>query len=118
MNVLIIGNGGREDALAWKIRQSPNLKHVIVAPGSGSSGTIGTGNRSYLLPSLIQFDSSDLNANDVKAIVKLCEKENVHCVVIGPEEPLSKGLADDLKAAIPNLIVFGPSKEGAKLEVW
>ncbi|CAI2357293.1 unnamed protein product [Caenorhabditis sp. 36 PRJEB53466] len=98
MNVLIIGNGGREHALAWKIRQSDKVKNVMTAPGNGSSGII------------------DLNINDADAVVRFCESENIHCVVIGPEEPLSNGLADDLIDLSPNLLVFGPTRDGAKLE--
>lgn len=59
----------------------------------------------------------DINSNDLDAVADFCEKHNIHCVLIGPEEPLSNGLADHLIRIHPNLMVFGPLKDGAQLEV-
>ncbi|KAF1748159.1 hypothetical protein GCK72_024626 [Caenorhabditis remanei] len=98
MNVLIVGSGGREHALAWKLQQSPQVKNVIVAPGNGASGKI------------------DLNPNNVEEVSLFCGTNDIHCVLIGPEEPLSNGLADHLIKTHPNMIVFGPTKDGAQLE--
>ncbi|ULT82846.1 hypothetical protein L3Y34_012231 [Caenorhabditis briggsae] len=98
MNVLVIGSGGREHALAWKLEQSSLIKKVIVAPGNGASGRI------------------DLNPNNVKEVSDFCVGNHIHCVLIGPEEPLSNGLADHLIKTHPDLIVFGPTKDGAQLE--
>ena len=97
MNVLIIGSGGREHALAWKLGQSPRVDKVAVAPGNG--GTPG---------------NVALDATDQAAVVRWCRDDRVDLVVIGPEGPLTAGLADDLRAA--GIRVFGPGRDGARLE--
>uniref|UniRef100_A0A1I7TIY0 Trifunctional purine biosynthetic protein adenosine-3 n=1 Tax=Caenorhabditis tropicalis TaxID=1561998 RepID=A0A1I7TIY0_9PELO len=112
MNVLIIGSGGREHALAWKIEQSDKVKSVLVAPGNGASGRIGK--ISFLVS--ISKSRSDLNPNNLEEVSEFCEKHYIGCVLIGPEEPLSNGLADYLIENNPKLMVFGPTKEGAQLE--
>ncbi|EGT43187.1 hypothetical protein CAEBREN_09378 [Caenorhabditis brenneri] len=96
MNILIIGSGGREHALAWKLEQSHKVKKVIVAPGNGATGKI--------------------DPNNLEEVSDFCAKHNVDCVLIGPEEPLSNGLADYLIKTHPNLMVFGPTKDAAQLE--
>jgi phosphoribosylamine---glycine ligase len=100
MKVLIVGGGGREHALAWKIRQSPLVREVLVAPGNAGTAKIAR--------------NVDVAAKDVKALVELAKTEKVDLVVVGPEEPLVQGLADELRAA--RIDVFGPGAAGAKLE--
>eukprot|EP01132_Coremiostelium_polycephalum_P015580 gene15580-18803_t len=104
MNILLLGSGGRESALAWKMSQSPLKTQLFIAPGNGGTAAYGK--------------NINLNPNNFQAVKDLVLKENIELVVVGPEEPLVKGIHDffledpDL-AAIP---VIGPKKEGAILE--
>ncbi len=100
MNVLVVGNGAREHALAWKLAQSPRCTSVLVAPGN--AGIAAT------------FRTAPVAAADVAALTDLAVTERVDLVVVGPEEPLARGLADALIArGIP---VFGPTSAGARIE--
>lgn len=100
LNVLIVGSGGREHALAWKIRQSPRVRRVYVAPGN--SGTA------------IDATNVDIAQTDHDALIAFAKSNQVGLCVIGPEAPLVAGLVDDMQAA--GLRVFGPSKAAAELE--
>lgn len=101
MRVLVIGAGGREHALAWKIAQSPLVEVVLAAPGSA-----GMSRDAQCFPSV--------TGEDFAAVLNLCRAQNVDLVVIGPEQPLVAGLADALRAA--GIAVFGPSASAARLE--
>jgi phosphoribosylamine--glycine ligase/phosphoribosylformylglycinamidine cyclo-ligase len=101
MNVLIIGSGGREHALAWKIARSPRLGRLFIAPGN--AGTLQQGHN---VPIPAQGAAREL--------VEFCQGEQIDLVVIGPEAPLAEGLADDLRLA--GLAVFGPSRSAAQIE--
>ena len=81
MRVLVVGGGGREHALAWKIASSPNVKAVLAAPGSDAIATFAT-----CFPGI--------KATDADALIQLARDENIGLVVIGPEDPLAAGLAD------------------------
>ena len=100
MNVLLIGSGGREHALAWKLAQSPGLDTLFAAPGNP-----GIGEEAELVA---------LDVSDHAAVVDFCRERAVELVVIGPEAPLVDGLADSLRAA--GVKVFGPDKAPAQLE--
>ena len=100
MNVLLIGSGGREHALAYKISSSPLLGKLFCAPGN--PGTLALG------------DNIELDVKNHKAVVEFCKKNTVELVVIGPEAPLVDGLADSLRDN--GLLVVGPSKLAARLE--
>jgi phosphoribosylamine--glycine ligase len=100
MKVLIVGNGGREHALAWKIKSSPRVDHVYVAPGNA-----GTALDAVNVP---------ISANNHPGIIKFCRESEIDLVVVGPEAPLVAGLVDDLQAA--GIRAFGPSKLAAELE--
>lgn len=100
MNVLLIGSGGREHALAWAIANSPLLRHLYVSPGN--PGMAGLGSVVIL----------DVKKHD--AVIAFCRLMRVELVVIGPEAPLVDGLADSLTAA--GIKAFGPSKAAARLE--
>lgn len=100
MKVLVIGNGGREHAIAWKISQSPKLKKLYVAPGNAGTAEIA--------------ENVDIAAKDQDGIVKFCKKEAIDLVVVGPEQPLVEGLVDRLEKE--GIRAFGPSKYGAQLE--
>ncbi len=104
MRILLLGSGGREHALAWKMLQSPLCEKLFVAPGNAGTAAIAT--------------NLFLNPTDFEAVKKTVLLEKIDLVVVGPEDPLVKGIydffkADDLLVAIP---VIGPSKVGAQLE--
>jgi phosphoribosylamine--glycine ligase len=101
MRVLVVGAGGREHALAWKIARSPRVERVLAAPGSD-----GMAREAECF--------AGVNASDASALAALARRERVDLVVIGPEEPLANGLADRLREA--GLAVFGPSQAAARLE--
>ena len=100
MNVLLIGSGGREHALAWKISQSPKLSKLFTLPGN--LGTSGIG---------INLAGNPL---DITSVVNIAQQKNIDLVVVGPEAPLAAGLADALIDS--NILVFGPSKQAAQIE--
>jgi len=101
MRVLVVGAGGREHALAWKIARSPRVERVLAAPGSD-----GMAREAECF--------ADANASDARALAALARRERIDLAVIGPEEPLANGLADRLREA--GLAVFGPSQAAARLE--
>lgn len=100
MNILLIGSGGREHALAWKIAQSDRLDTLYCSPGNGGIGDVAT---------LVSLDE-----NDHEAIITFCREKTISLVVVGPEGPLVNGLVDSLRGA--NIPAFGPSKGAAQLE--
>ena len=115
MNILLLGSGGREHALAWKIAQSEQVQKLFIAPGN--AGTDLCGERSTSGRSAIA-ENVDMKADDFEAIKQFVVKEKIGMVVVGPEDPLVKGIYDDLKAdpRTKNVPVIGPSKAGAVLE--
>ncbi|KAK9820733.1 hypothetical protein WJX74_007258 [Apatococcus lobatus] len=102
VNVLIVGGGGREHALAWRIAQSPTCGHLHCAPGNAGTA----------LEHGINNATVSISNND--AVVAWCKQEDIGLVVIGPEAPLVAGLADDLESA--GILAFGPSRAAAQLE--
>ncbi len=100
MNVLLFGGGGREHALAWKLRQSPQLGTLYCAPGNPGIAEVA--------------DCITLDVNDHAAVIDFCRTNAIDLVIIGPEAPLVAGIADDLAAA--EIAVFGPSRAAARLE--
>ncbi len=100
MNVLLIGGGGREHALAWKLKQSPLLATLYCAPGNAGIAALA--------------ECVALDVADHAAVARFCKNKDIVLVVIGPEAPLVAGLSDDLEAA--GLKVFGPSRQAAQLE--
>jgi phosphoribosylamine--glycine ligase len=104
MNILLLGSGGREHALAWKIKHSAHCSQLFIAPGN--PGTAGFG------------ENTPMAVGDFEAIALFCKQHHIGMVVVGPEDPLVNGIYDYLKAdpALSGLIVVGPSAEAAKLE--
>lgn len=100
MNVLLLGGGGREHALAWKLSQSPMLETLFCAPGNPGIAQVAT--------------CIDLEIASHRAVVEFCRAQAIGLVVVGPEAPLVAGIADDLARA--GIRVFGPSKAAAQLE--
>lgn len=104
MKVLVVGNGGREDALTWKLLQSQRIKQVICIPGNG-----GTATRS-------RCQNLSLRVDDFEGIARFALVQNVSLVVVGPELPLALGITDYIQSQDQNIMVFGPTKEGAQIE--
>src|SRR5262245_61167740 len=102
MKVLVIGSGGREHALAWKLAQSPRIDEVLVAPGN--AGTAHEG----------KCRNVAVAATDIDGLLKLVADENVALTVVGPEAPLVAGVVDRFRAA--GLRIFGPTAAAAQLE--
>ena len=104
MKILLLGSGGREHALAWKIAQSERVEKLFIAPGN--AGTTNCG------------ENVNVKADDFEAIKQFVVEKGVDMVVVGPEDPLVKGIYDNLKADVrtKNIPVIGPSKAGAVLE--
>jgi phosphoribosylamine--glycine ligase len=100
MNILLVGGGGREHAIAWKLRQSPRVTDLFVAPGNAGTAAIATN-----LP---------IKASNLEGIVSAAREHHVDLVVVGPEDPLSLGLVDRLESE--GIAAFGPSKAAAELE--
>lgn len=100
MKVLVVGGGGREHALCWKIARSPELGELLCAPGNAGTAQVAR--------------NVDVAASDVPGLVRLAEREKVDLVVVGPEDPLCAGLGDRLRKL--GIDVFGPGERGAQLE--
>jgi phosphoribosylamine--glycine ligase len=110
MKILLLGSGGREHALAWKIAQSSKCEKLFIAPGNAGTATVGS------RPGMAE--NVTMKADDFEAIKQFITDRGVDMVVVGPEDPLVKGIYDDLKAdpRTKNIPVIGPSKAGAVLE--
>ena len=100
MKVLLVGSGGREHALAWKLSKSKLCKHLYIAPGNPGTAQYGT--------------NVDIRDDDVRDLVKYAKMKQIDFVVVGPEDPLAMGLVDELEKV--NIKAFGPSKAAAQLE--
>ena len=104
MRILLLGSGGRENALAWKLSQSPRCESLFIAPGNAGTSQFGT--------------NLNFSVTDFESIKKACIDNKIDMVVVGPEEPLVKGVTDFLisSSSLKNLDVIGPGKAGAQLE--
>ena len=104
MNILLLGSGGREHALAWKIAQSTKVSKLFIAPGNAGTATVG--------------QNVDINANDFDTLKRFALDNDVQMVVVGPEDPLVNGIYDDFKNDVrtAHIPVIGPSRKGATLE--
>ena len=100
MNVLLVGSGAREHALAWKLRQSPKLTDLFIAPGNAGTAALGVN-----LP---------LKASDVEGLTRAAKENRCELVLVGPEDPLARGLVDRL--AVEGIAAFGPSQSAARIE--
>ncbi len=104
MNILIIGNGGREHAFAWKIKQSPHCSNLYVAPGNAGTSLVA--------------ENIPIEVDEFEKLGNFCLDNKIHLVVVGPEVPLVKGIRDYFEAntQLKNILMVGPGKEGAQLE--
>ena len=100
MNILVIGSGGREHALAWKLAQSERSGKVFVAPGNAGTA--------------LEKNLTNVPISDIPALIEFAKAENVQLTVVGPEAPLSQGVVDAFRLA--GLKIFGPTQKGAQLE--
>ncbi|MCB9286636.1 MAG: phosphoribosylamine--glycine ligase [Lewinellaceae bacterium] len=104
MKILLLGGGGREHAFAWKMKQSPLCEALYIAPGNAGTAALGT--------------NVPLNPNDFEAVGKFARQEKIELLVVGPEEPLVRGIYDYFKEheELKDIHIIGPSKRGAQLE--
>jgi phosphoribosylamine--glycine ligase len=100
MKLLVIGSGGREHALAWKLASSPRVQKVFVAPGNGGTAT--------------EVGVENIDITDVPGLIDFARRERIHLTVVGPEAPLAAGVVDAFGAA--GLRIFGPTRAAARLE--
>lgn len=104
MKILLLGSGGREHALAWKLAQSPKLEKIYIAPGNAGTAQLG--------------ENINVGVNDFNEIGRLAIDKQIDMLVVGPEDPLVKGVTDFFKSksSLKHIAVIGPSAEGASLE--
>lgn len=104
MKILLLGSGGREHALAWKIAQSPKVSKLYIAPGNAGTANVG--------------ENVDIKADDFNKLKDFAVENSIDMVIVGPEDPLVKGIYDDFKndSRTSGIPVIGPSKLGAQLE--
>ncbi len=104
MNVLVLGSGGREHAVSWKISQSSQIDKLFIAPGNAGTNQVGT--------------NVDIDVDDFEAIRDFCIEQKIDTVFIGPEGPLVNGIVDFFQAdkAVKHIAMIGPNKEAAQLE--
>src|SRR6187399_3036399 len=104
MNILVIGNGGREHALAWKMKQSPLCEKIYVAPGNAGTASVA--------------ENVSISVDDFNMLGQFCQDKAIGLVVVGPEGPLVNGIRDYFEGnpALQKVLMVGPGKEGARLE--
>jgi len=100
MKLLLIGSGGREHSLAWKLAKSEKVEKIFVAPGNGGTA--------------IENKCENINITDIDELVKFAQKEIIDITIVGPEDPLTKGIVNEFKKE--GLKIFGPAENGAQLE--
>ena len=100
MKILVVGNGGREHAIVWKLKQSPQVTHVFCAPGNAGIG--------------LDVTNVDIKATDIPGLLKFAQTEKIDLTVVGPEVPLVAGIVDEFLKA--DLRIFGPTRKAAELE--
>src|SRR5262245_59721222 len=100
MNILVIGSGGREHALAWKLRQSPHAERIFCAPGNAGTAEVG--------------ENVAIRASDMEALVQFARENSIDLTVVGPDDPLAAGIVDLFGAE--KLRAFGPTKSAARIE--
>src|SRR3954451_3990667 len=100
MKILVVGKGGREHALVWKLAQSPRVERVFCAPGNAGTAQDGA--------------NVPIETTDFERLIRFAKKEEIGLTVVGPEEPLAVGIVDVFQKA--GLRIFGPSREASQLE--
>src|SRR5438045_9305897 len=100
MKLLVVGSGGREHALAWKLAQSPRVQKVFVAPGNGGTAT--------------EPGAENVSHTETPALIDFCRREQIKLTVVGPEAPLAAGIVDAFREAGQR--ISGPARAAAQLE--
>src|SRR5215471_16553553 len=100
MKILVIGNGGREHALAWKLKQSPHIERIFCAPGNAGTAEVG--------------ENVAISANDLGTLVRFAKENRIDLIAVGPDNPLAAGIVDLFVAE--KLRAFGPTKSAARIE--
>src|SRR5437868_15311164 len=100
MKILVIGSGGREHALAWKLRQAPHAERICCAPGNAGTAEVG--------------ENVAIPASDLEALLRFAKENHVNLTVVGPDDPLAAGIVDLFAAE--KLRAFGPTKSAARIE--
>src|SRR3989344_7811395 len=100
MNILVIGSGGREHALAWRLKQSPKVKKVFTAPGNPGTAQLG--------------ENISIDILDHQAVIECVRKNQIDLVVVAPDDALASGIVNSLQSA--GIKIFGPTKEAAEIE--
>lgn len=100
MNILIVGSGGREHALAWKLRQSPKVEKLFIAPGNAGTSLLG--------------EKVSLDILDHRAVIDFSKQHNIDLVVVGPDDTLASGIVNSVASA--GIKIFGPTEEAAEIE--
>jgi phosphoribosylamine--glycine ligase/phosphoribosylformylglycinamidine cyclo-ligase len=106
LRVLLVGNGGREHAIAWKLLQSPSIEHIYVVPGNGGTATLSSK----------VTNISEVKETDFAGLVKFAKEKDVNLLIPGPEAPLVAGIVDYFAQHVPAIRAFGPSKAAATME--
>ena len=104
MNILVVGSGGREHAMAWKLSQSPKVQKVFLAPGNGGTASAAAKHMGI----------ENLPITDLNELAQFAEEQKIYMTVVGPEIPLAGGIVDIFRAK--NLRIFGPTQKAAQLE--
>ena len=107
LNILLVGNGGREHALAWKLSQSPLVSQLFITPGNGGTST---------LPKATNIKIPQSSPTDFSPLITFAKENNIHLLIPGPEQPLVDGITDAFAKEAPEVRVFGPSKMAAVME--
>lgn len=102
MNILVIGSGGREHAIAWKLSQDNRVKKIYVAPGNGGTACEN------------KCENINIKAGDIKNLIEFAKSNKIDLTVVGPEDPLSQGIVNEFEKE--GLLIFGPNKEAAQME--
>src|SRR3989344_1180447 len=100
MDVLVVGGGGREHALAWKLKQSPRIQNIYIAPGNGGTGNVG--------------ENVPIAVTDFEQLTNFVKEKNIALTIVGPDDPLALGIVDFFKER--GLRIWGPSKAAAEIE--
>ena len=103
--ILLIGGGGREHAIAWKLSQSPRISHIYVCPGNGGTASLNK-----------TTNIASVSATDFPGLVNFARQQNINFLLPGPEQPLVDGIVDIFQQQAPDILCFGPSKRAATME--
>src|SRR5690348_7721468 len=105
VKILLVGGGGREHAIAWKLSLSPQVSQIYVCPGNGGTASLDK-----------TTNITSISATDFPGLVNFARHQNINILLPGPEQPLVDGIVDTFQQQAPEILCFGPSKRAAELE--